>query len=89
MKLLRYFVENEGRVIRREELLVEVWGMAATATTRAVDQFVRRLRVIFEPDASRPRYFLTLRDTGYRFVSEGVKQSERSAADDSADESSE
>jgi two-component system OmpR family response regulator len=89
MKLLRYFVENEGRVIRREELLVEVWGMAATATTRAVDQFVRRLRVIFEPDASRPRYFLTLRDTGYRFVSEGAKQSERSAADDSADESAE
>ena len=89
MKLLRYFIESEGRVIRRDELLVEVWGMAATATTRAVDQFVRRLRVIFEPDTSRPRYFLTLRDTGYRFVSEGVKQSERSATDDSADESAE
>lgn len=74
MKLLRYFIENEGRVIRREELLVEVWDMPATVTTRAVDQFVRRLRVIFEPDPSHPQHFLTLRDAGYRFVSEGAKQ---------------
>jgi two-component system, OmpR family, alkaline phosphatase synthesis response regulator PhoP len=68
MKLLRYFIENEGRVIRREELLVEVWDMPATITTRAIDQFIRRLRVIFEPDPSSPVHFLTLRDAGYRFV---------------------
>ncbi|MBC8351016.1 MAG: response regulator transcription factor [Planctomycetes bacterium] len=86
MKLLRYFIENEGRVIRREELLVEVWGMAATATTRAVDQFIRRLRVIFEPDSSNPRYFLTIRDAGYRFVSDGVNSSEDAITDDSTDE---
>lgn len=86
MKLLRYFIENEGRVIRREELLAEVWGMAATATTRVVDQFIRRLRVIFEPDPSNPRYFLTIRDVGYRFVREGVKQTGAATADDSADE---
>ena len=89
MKLLRYFIENEGRVIRREELLENVWGMAATATTRAVDQFIRRLRVIFEPDPSNPRYFLTIRDAGYRFVSGGVNQEEVAAAEDSSDESSE
>lgn len=89
MKLLRYFIENEGRVIRREELLVEVWGMAATATTRAVDQFVRRLRVIFEPDPSKPRYFLTLRDAGYRFVSEGIRPTEDANADASSDEATE
>ncbi|MBI2479787.1 MAG: response regulator transcription factor [Planctomycetia bacterium] len=89
MKLLRYFIEHEGRVIRREELLVEVWGMAATATTRAVDQFVRRLRVIFEPDPSKPRYFLTLRDAGYRFVSDGVKLPEETAAEGSANEAAE
>lgn len=68
MKLLRYFIDHEGRVIRREELLVEVWDLPATVTTRAVDQFIRRLRVIFEPDPSLPAHFLTLRDTGYRFV---------------------
>ncbi|MEO8497919.1 MAG: response regulator transcription factor [Planctomycetota bacterium] len=89
MKLLRYFIENQGRVIRREELLTEVWDMPATITTRAVDQFIRRLRVIFEPDPSRPRHFLTLRDAGYRFVSEGVKQAEHPADDDSTDEPSE
>ncbi|MCA9124336.1 MAG: response regulator transcription factor [Planctomycetaceae bacterium] len=89
MKLLRYFIENEGRVIRREELLVEVWGMAATATTRAVDQFVRRLRVIFEPDSSKPQYFLTLRDAGYRFVSEGIKPAEGTNGNSSTDETPE
>ncbi|MEX0819021.1 MAG: response regulator transcription factor [Pirellulaceae bacterium] len=77
MKLLRYFIENEGRVIRREELLVEVWDMPATVTTRAVDQFVRRLRVIFEPDPSSPQHFLTLRDAGYRFVSGEAKQADQ------------
>jgi len=89
MKLLRYFIEHEGRVIRREELLVEVWDMPATVTTRAVDQFIRRLRVIFEPDPSSPRHFLTLRDAGYRFVSEVVNPTEDTTTDDSADESSE
>ncbi len=82
MKLLRYFIEHEGRVIRREELLVEVWDMPATVMTRAVDQFIRRLRVIFEPDPSNPRFFLTLRDAGYRFVSDGVKQADESHAND-------
>jgi len=71
MKLLRYFIEHEGRVIRREELLVKVWDLPASITTRAVDQFISRLRKIFEPDPVRPRHFLTLRDAGYRFVAQG------------------
>jgi DNA-binding response OmpR family regulator len=66
--LLQYFVEHEGRVIPRAELLREVWGMAATVNTRAPDQFIRRLRKIFEPEPARPRHFLTIRDAGYRFV---------------------
>lgn len=72
MKLLQYFVENEGRVIPRYELLENVWEMPATITTRAVDQFIRRLRKTFEPDPSRPRHFLTVRDAGYRFVAAGI-----------------
>jgi len=89
MTLLRYFIKNEGRVIRREELLNEVWELPATVTTRTVDQFIRRLRVIFEPDPSNPRYFLTIRDVGYRFVSAGVKPTGDATTAASADESPE
>ena len=71
MKLLRYFVENEGRVIPRRELLENVWDMPGYLNTRAPDQFMRRLRKAFEPDPARPRHFLTIRDAGYRFVAAG------------------
>ena len=70
MTLLRYFVDNEGRVIPRGELLENVWGMPGTINTRAPDQFIRRLRKTFEPDPAQPRHFLTIRDAGYRFVVE-------------------
>jgi len=70
MKLLRYFVRNEGRVIPRGELLENVWGSPAHLTTRAPDQFIRRLRKYFEPNPAKPVHFLTLRDAGYRFVAE-------------------
>ncbi|MBU4273062.1 MAG: response regulator transcription factor [Planctomycetes bacterium] len=70
MTLLRYFVDNEGRVIPRGELLENVWGMPGTINTRAPDQFIRRLRKTFEPDPAQPRHFLTIRDAGYRFVAE-------------------
>jgi len=71
MKLLRHFVTNENRVIPREELLEEVWGLPGNLFTRAPDQFIRRLRKTFEPDPANPRYFLTVRDVGYRFVASG------------------
>ena len=75
MKLLRYFVENDGRVIPRGELLENVWDMPGYLNTRAPDQFIRRLRKAFEPDPSRPRHFLTIRDAGYRFVAAGEDSS--------------
>jgi two-component system OmpR family response regulator len=68
MTLLRYFVEHEGRVIPRAELLEEVWGMPGNLSTRAPDQFLRRLRKALEPDPAHPRHFLTIRDAGYRFL---------------------
>lgn len=71
MKLLRYFIENEGRVIPRNELLEKVWNMPGFMNTRAPDQFIRRLRKLFEPNPAEPHYFLTLRDAGYRFVASG------------------
>ncbi len=70
MTLLRYFVENEGRVVPRSELLENVWGLPGNLNTRAPDQFIRRLRKTFEPDPAQPRHFLTIRDAGYRFVAE-------------------
>ena len=56
------------RVISRGELLSEVWEMTGNLQTRAVDQFVVRLRKIIEPDPANPQHLLTIRDAGYRFV---------------------
>ena len=52
----------------REELLEKVWDLPPTVVSRAPDQFIHRLRKIFEPDPGKPRFFTTLRDAGYRFV---------------------
>ena len=68
LKLLQYFIEHEGRVIPRPELIEKIWDLPGHVNTRAPDQFIRRLRKTFEPDPAEPRHFLTLRDTGYRFV---------------------
>jgi len=71
MKLLRYFVEHEGSVVTRAELLEEVWGMSQTTTTRTVDNFIVNLRKYFELDPAQPKHFLSVRGTGYRFVATG------------------
>lgn len=68
LKLLRYFLENPQRVISRQELLSQVWEMNGNLQTRAVDQFIARLRKIIESDPAVPRHLLTIRDAGYRFV---------------------
>jgi DNA-binding response OmpR family regulator len=68
LKLLRYFLENPQRVISRQELLSQVWEMNGNLQTRAVDQFIARLRKFIEVDPAAPRHLLTIRDAGYRFV---------------------
>jgi two-component system OmpR family response regulator len=70
LQLLRYFVENQGRVISRQELLAEVWDFNGEMQTRSVDQFMLRLRKIFESDSAKPKHFITVRDAGYRFIPE-------------------
>jgi two-component system, OmpR family, alkaline phosphatase synthesis response regulator PhoP len=67
-ELLQFFVENESRLIPRQELLEQVWQMPGHIATRAPDQFILRLRKIFETDPANPRHFITVRDMGYRFV---------------------
>lgn len=68
MKLIRHFVEKEGSVVSRQELLQEVWGQKSSLNTRTVDNFVMRLRKYFEEDPASPKHFLSLRGAGYRFV---------------------
>lgn len=67
-ELLRYFVEREGQVISRDQLLNEVWGYEAMPTTRTVDNYILSLRKKIEPSPSKPRYLLTIHTVGYKFV---------------------
>ena len=69
MQLLRYFIDHEGEVLSRHQILEEVWDQNIDVTTRTIDNFVLRLRKLIEPDPARPRYILSVRGTGYRFVS--------------------
>lgn len=71
LKMLKYFVEHEGEVIPRSEILEKVWELPGHVNTRAPDQVLRQLRKMFEPDPANPVYFLTIRDAGYRFVKDG------------------
>jgi two-component system OmpR family response regulator len=76
MKLLRYFVEHEGLVVTRSQLLEHVWGMSHSPTTRTVDNFIVNLRKYFEIDPASPRHFLSVRGAGYRFVAAGQESAE-------------
>lgn len=80
LSLLRYFVENQGRVISRQELLTEVWDVSGEMQTRSVDQFLLRLRKTFEADPANPKHFLTIRDAGYRFIANPADPSEADEA---------
>lgn len=66
--LLRYFIEHEGAVLPRQQILKHVWDQQADITTRTIDNFVLRLRRYIEVDPARPRHLLSVRGTGYRFV---------------------
>ena len=68
LKMLKYFVDHEGEVIPRSEILEKVWELPGHVNTRAPDQVLRQLRKTFEPDPANPVHFLTIRDAGYRFV---------------------
>lgn len=68
LRLLQFFVENQDKILSREALLEEVWGLSRSTHTRTVDNFLVRLRRLFEEDPSAPRHFVTVRGLGYRFV---------------------
>ncbi|MFP2934296.1 response regulator transcription factor [Pyxidicoccus sp. 3LG] len=66
-KLLAHFLGHPGRTFTREELLSGAWGYHYEGSARTVDNFMRQLRLKFEPDPEEPRHFLTVRGLGYRF----------------------
>lgn len=71
LELVRFFAENEGKVLSREAILDGVWGRAYEGTDRTVDNFLNRLREKLEEAPDAPRHFLTVRGAGYRFVKGG------------------
>jgi len=66
-KLLRHLIENAGKVVPRKAILEDVWELAEDTDTRAIDNFIVRLRKYLETDAAKPKHLLTVRGVGYRF----------------------
>jgi two-component system alkaline phosphatase synthesis response regulator PhoP len=67
-EVLRYLIKHEGRVVSRKSLLEDVWGLHEDTDTRAIDNFIVRLRKYLEDEPTKPRHLLTVRGVGYRFV---------------------
>jgi DNA-binding response OmpR family regulator len=67
-KLLRHLIRNAGRTVSRKSILEDVWDLREDTDTRAIDNFIVRLRRYIEDDPSKPRHLLTVRGVGYRFV---------------------
>ncbi len=68
--LLRYLVQHEGKPVSRKTILEHVWGLHEDTDTRAIDNFIVRLRKYIESEPSRPQHLQTVRGVGYRFVAE-------------------
>ena len=68
--LLRYLLDHPAKIVPRSELLENVWHVKEDTDTRAIDNFVVRLRRYLEPDPAKPIHLLTIRGVGYRFVPE-------------------
>jgi two-component system, OmpR family, alkaline phosphatase synthesis response regulator PhoP len=66
--LLRFLVRHEGRTVSRKAILEQVWGVREDTDTRAIDNFIVRLRRYLEDRPSEPKHLLTVRSVGYRFV---------------------
>ena len=68
--LLRYLIRHEGKAVSRKAMLGDVWGVHEDTDTRAIDNFIVRLRRYIEREPSRPAHLLTVRGVGYRFIAE-------------------
>jgi len=68
--LLRFLIEREGQAVSRRTMLEQVWGLHEDTDTRAIDNFVVRLRRHIEEKPAEPKHLLTVRGVGYRFIAE-------------------
>jgi DNA-binding response OmpR family regulator len=66
--LLRYLVDHEGKAISRKAMLEQVWGLHEDTDTRAIDNFIVRLRRYIETEPGKPKHLITVRGVGYRFT---------------------
>ena len=66
--LLRFLVQREGQIVSRKDMLEQVWGVHEDTDTRAIDNFIVRLRRYIEDNPAEPRHLQTIRSVGYRFV---------------------
>ena len=66
--LLRYLVDHEGKAVSRKAMLEQVWGLHEDTDTRAIDNFIVRLRRYIEKEPGKPKHLLTVRGVGYRFT---------------------
>jgi DNA-binding response OmpR family regulator len=67
-KLLRHLIRSKGRTVSRKSILEDVWGLHEDTDTRAIDNFIVRLRRYIEKNPSKPKHLLTVRGVGYRFL---------------------
>jgi DNA-binding response OmpR family regulator len=67
-KLLRHLIRSKGRTVSRKSILEDVWGLHEDTDTRAIDNFIVRLRRYIEKNPSKPQHLLTVRGVGYRFI---------------------
>ena len=68
MKLLRFLIENEGQTVSRKTILEDVWNLQEDTDTRAIDNFIVRLRKYLEDEPNNPKIVRTVRGVGYKFV---------------------
>jgi DNA-binding response OmpR family regulator len=67
-ELLRHLIANSGKVVSRKQILEQVWGLHEDTDTRAIDNFIVRLRKYIETDPANPQHLVTVRGVGYRFL---------------------
>ena len=80
--LLQYLLRNAGKVVSRKAILEDVWNLHEDTDTRAIDNFIVRLRRFLNEDPTKPRHVLTVRGVGYKFVADPGQQPGDTRADD-------
>ncbi|HKR31330.1 MAG TPA: response regulator transcription factor [Terriglobales bacterium] len=72
-ELLRHLIRNEGKAVSRKSILEDVWDLREDTDTRAIDNFIVRLRRYIEDVPAKPKHLLTVRGVGYKFVANPSK----------------